>query len=440
MSYYPSPNPPSMPVPRGAIRQPSREGGRSPADGGYFSLGRTVGRDSRNEREDVLRIQTLLAHAGYFDMERTEGPTGWYGKPLELGIRKFQRDNGLAVDGYIEPSGETLSALERQFGPIFASHQPPSLALIDEHHERRSRGEPGLLNTERGKGMPFGVPLMTMEIAEPRPPLITMRKAKIAPRTSLQGDGLTDSTIQLAARSRDDLIRNPKPNAPGLPDVGGGGPIGVGTILKGAAEAGAAAGKRHEVQELKDFVAQSRISLELGITEGFGRVERRESENTTESGRVVRDACLDALATRGLTAFKHVAGGRELTEDGRDIEKAEWTVKDGMFHSAGGGHSLPDLVFSDGKVFFAINTATESGSQLIPREISSFDRLLKNLGRWVAGIISKKGANESWEDYKKRADDVCNETIDRMLQKEREEASKPQDSPQAAPAEYPPSP
>lgn len=447
MTYYLLKSPPTKVLPDGRQIQLEvdengelREPGESNED--YFAFGSLVGRDSPNQREDVLRAQTLLGHAGYFDMERTEGPTGWYGKPLELGIRKFQKDNGLAVDGYMEPGGETLVALKDRFGETFAPYKPPGLKLIDEHHERRARGEPGLLNIERGRGSPFGVPLAaTTKDMKPRPRehLFPSKDKEIRP-TLLSGTRWDQEEILLAGKAHEDLLRNPKRNAPSLPDIGGGGgPIGVGPLLKGAAKAGAAAAEQHDAQKLKDFVSNNSVSLELGITQGFGKVERHETENTTESGRAVRDACLKALAARGLKEFEHVAGGREQEDE--SVEKREWTVKDGKFHSAGGGHSLPDLIFSDGKVFFAVNTATESGGKFIAREITSFDRLLKNLGKWTAEIISKKRDNETWDDYRKRADELCNQGIDNMLENERRKAQNPQDGQQQPePSDYPSSP
>lgn len=72
----------------------------------YFSLSSNVGREAFNDRADVIKAQTLLGHAGYIDLEPVKGPTGWYGKPLELGIRRYQKDNGLTVDGVMLPGGE----------------------------------------------------------------------------------------------------------------------------------------------------------------------------------------------------------------------------------------------------------------------------------------------------------------------------------------------
>ena len=417
---------------KGELREPDE--GPSPD---YFSFGAPVGRDSVNAREDVVRAQTLLGHAGYFDMERTEGPTGWYGKPLELGIRKFQKDNGLTVDGYMEPGGETLSALEQQFGKTFAPHKPPSLKIIDTHHERRARGEPGLLETDRSKGRPFGVTLeATRDMDTPPREHWSMRKGEEIRPTLLSSASREQDEIQLAAKPQEDLIRNPKRNVPSLPDIGGGGPIGVSPLLKGAAEAGADAAKQLDAQGLKNFVSQNRASLELGITQGFGKVERHESENTKQSGIVLRDECLKAFAARGLEGFEHIAGGMEKDNV---REKPEKAVKDGELERGGGGHSFPDFIFSDGKVHIAFNTATKSGGEFIPREIRSFETLVKNLGQWVAEIIDKKPEGESWDDYRKRAEAVCHKGIDKMLEKEREKLQQ-EDQQQSEPSESPPSP
>jgi hypothetical protein len=72
-----------------------------------------VGPYKENRRGDVAKVQSLLHDVGYFDANETDGPTGIYAKALmDEPIRKFQEDNGLAVDGFLEPDGETIGQLE----------------------------------------------------------------------------------------------------------------------------------------------------------------------------------------------------------------------------------------------------------------------------------------------------------------------------------------
>ena len=70
-----------------------------------------VGPDSPNRRPDVAKVETFLDRTGHLDLAITEGPTGYYGSRVDQGIRGFQKNNALKVDGLINPDGETLQRL-----------------------------------------------------------------------------------------------------------------------------------------------------------------------------------------------------------------------------------------------------------------------------------------------------------------------------------------
>src|SRR3546814_5714250 len=61
----------------------------------------------------------------------------------------------------------------------------------------------------------------------------------------------------------------------------------------------------------------------------------------------------------------------------------------------------------------AINTATESSpGRYIKWERNSFDRLVYNMGNYVAKIIGKKREDESEDEYGARAEQVCRDAFD----------------------------
>lgn len=72
-----------------------------------------IGRGEVNDREDIARLETLLAHTGHRDLKSTSGPTGLFGSPQENAIRGFQKDQGLREDGILRPGGETLTTLAK---------------------------------------------------------------------------------------------------------------------------------------------------------------------------------------------------------------------------------------------------------------------------------------------------------------------------------------
>lgn len=74
-------------------------------------IGRPVGQGAPNRRADVARVETFLDRAGDLDLAETEGPTGYFSTALDQGIRRFQKENGLKVDGLINPGGPTITAL-----------------------------------------------------------------------------------------------------------------------------------------------------------------------------------------------------------------------------------------------------------------------------------------------------------------------------------------
>lgn len=85
----------------------------SDAVGDPFVLSAAVGgKDADASRPtDVAKVETVLGKTGHLDLGVADGPTGYYGTRLKQGIERFQKEKGLAVDGRLEPGGETIRAL-----------------------------------------------------------------------------------------------------------------------------------------------------------------------------------------------------------------------------------------------------------------------------------------------------------------------------------------
>jgi hypothetical protein len=82
-----------------------------------FDLQANVGAGQPNRRADVFRLQSLLHREGYLDAAATDGPTGYWGGRDDAALRRFQMDNGLGVDGWAGPDGETIEALRGFYRP-----------------------------------------------------------------------------------------------------------------------------------------------------------------------------------------------------------------------------------------------------------------------------------------------------------------------------------
>ncbi|MCB1557713.1 MAG: peptidoglycan-binding protein [Alphaproteobacteria bacterium] len=72
----------------------------------------SVGNNMDNHEDDVLNVKRNLNKVGYFDdLDQEPEPHGFITKNMEKGIRSYQKDKGLKVDGILHPRGETERGL-----------------------------------------------------------------------------------------------------------------------------------------------------------------------------------------------------------------------------------------------------------------------------------------------------------------------------------------
>ena len=74
-------------------------------------IAESVGNNMTNHDEDVLRVKNKLARLDLFDNKTEPEPHGIITRKMDEGIKTFQKENGLRVDGILHPGGETESAL-----------------------------------------------------------------------------------------------------------------------------------------------------------------------------------------------------------------------------------------------------------------------------------------------------------------------------------------
>lgn len=96
----------------------------------YLALQSPLGRDHVAEPADILDAKHALMALGYYQSLGGDPPGAWVDNELFTGIRKFQRDQGLKIDGLMRPGGETEAAmnaaLDRQPEPPANDDQPPA--------------------------------------------------------------------------------------------------------------------------------------------------------------------------------------------------------------------------------------------------------------------------------------------------------------------------
>ena len=99
-----------------------------------FKFTATIGERGANDRTDVGKIEALLYMAGVFDLDGTNGPTGYYGERLKQAVKAFQKARGLRVDGDVGPKGETIRTLAQhlqglgRWGDKVLAHLTPAEA------------------------------------------------------------------------------------------------------------------------------------------------------------------------------------------------------------------------------------------------------------------------------------------------------------------------
>lgn len=74
-------------------------------------INESVGNNMHNAPDDVLRVKRKLSDKGFFDNMIPPEPHGYVTRELDNGIKEFQAENALKIDGILKPLGETEDAL-----------------------------------------------------------------------------------------------------------------------------------------------------------------------------------------------------------------------------------------------------------------------------------------------------------------------------------------
>lgn len=126
--------------------------GASPDDlfgGSQLDLNDNVGANQPNQRGDVFKLQNLMDRAGHLDASATGGPTGYWGGRDDAALRDLQKQNGLTVDGWASPAGETLRWLRDAYQRWDSAAPPDGRAA--EVRAATARDLAGQLGLDPGK-------------------------------------------------------------------------------------------------------------------------------------------------------------------------------------------------------------------------------------------------------------------------------------------------
>lgn len=80
----------------------------------WFSLNEPFGSDYTVDPEDIVSTKTALKDLGYYEPPEGIGMQPWTDEATFNGIKNFQQDNDLKVDGFMRPGGPTEATINKQ--------------------------------------------------------------------------------------------------------------------------------------------------------------------------------------------------------------------------------------------------------------------------------------------------------------------------------------
>lgn len=83
-----------------------------------FKLREPLGSNYRAASDDIVNTKQALNKLGYYNVPTERGIDDWTDGALFKGIRSFQQDNGLKVDGFMRPEGPTEKAINMRLSGL----------------------------------------------------------------------------------------------------------------------------------------------------------------------------------------------------------------------------------------------------------------------------------------------------------------------------------
>jgi hypothetical protein len=458
------------------------------SDEDFFSLSGSVGRFGDNDRADVIKAQTLLANAGYYDLPEPGVPTGWPGGELNRSLIRFQKDHGLEPDGTLLPLGdsgvsqtgvgETMQALQSQLSDRLARYSPLTPEESDQFYAdwMQAEREPGrrqssivLRSGGEDGAAPVGVkpagPVMSdVDPAAPPEPKpgqqeaylrsVVYGTARVLPQIPnlLRGLGLLAPGIALPlsgdtpAPADHDAGRTADPAQPeedrqqadfARPQRGriviaeDGRSLHVPPL--GAWADRLSEKDRHLAESFNEVFAAERYGLHSGGSRG--------SEQTQKDINTVIQACVEAAKTifqdAGVT---HKYGGNQ---DGKAKLKANpeehlWNYDESKKAVRAGSNraDFSILIARNVAAMMRGNTYDSDGAgNPTDREARAADRIRQKTPGDVFAMFEKRPVGMTDDEFRRKARDICRDAMEKVRDnlKELGEFRKP---PPKVPGEY----
>ncbi|BAE52836.1 peptidoglycan-binding domain-containing protein [Paramagnetospirillum magneticum] len=117
-----------------------------------IDLNDTIGSSYPADPGDVLNVKTSMNNLGYYDPPAAYGLTPWPDTPMFDGIKNFQKDHDLEVDGIMHPDGPTVTTMNKGLaqgedspsdGNEQLAYNPAAANLLDMMLQRGTKGGGG---------------------------------------------------------------------------------------------------------------------------------------------------------------------------------------------------------------------------------------------------------------------------------------------------------
>lgn len=90
----------------------------------FFALKEPMGTNYQVDPDDIVNTKQALNRLGYYDVPPERGIDDWTDDKMFKGIRSFQQDRGLKVDGFMRPGGPTEEAMNVELAAAENRRQP----------------------------------------------------------------------------------------------------------------------------------------------------------------------------------------------------------------------------------------------------------------------------------------------------------------------------
>jgi hypothetical protein len=160
-----------------------------------LNLKSPIGTNYRVDPNDLMHTKRALSDLGYYDVPPHRGIDDWTDDATFDGIRRFQKDNGLKVDGFMRPGGPTEQAMNTSLAD---NENKPGLGEGETPPYTGGKGQ----MREPGNNMPVIVP----PFADPNMPVIKKLEKLPGPYIDENGNLILNDPGPLAPRR----VRPPK--------------------------------------------------------------------------------------------------------------------------------------------------------------------------------------------------------------------------------------